>query len=100
MPYFLLSSPASSPGILRRQLTSSMECLTRNSRLVTKVYFPREVVPARIRAGAFVDFCIAATVIIPFYLYFLHVGEVRSHARLLLLPFILLIQATLAAVSP
>jgi ABC-type polysaccharide/polyol phosphate export permease len=97
MPYFLfVLSGVVAWGFFAGTLTSSMECLTRNSRLVTKVYFPREVFPLSSVAGSFVDFCIAALVIIPFYLYYLHTGDVEATPRLLLLPFILLIQATLA----
>jgi homopolymeric O-antigen transport system permease protein len=98
MPYFLfVLTGVVAWGFFAGTLTSSMECLTRNSRLVTKIYFPREVFPLASVAGAFVDFCIAILVIVPFYLYYFHKGEVDVTPRLLLLPFVVLIQATLAA---
>jgi ABC-type polysaccharide/polyol phosphate export permease len=51
-------------------IASSMECLTRNSRLVTKIYFPREVFPLANVLGALVDFGIAMTVFIPIYIFY------------------------------
>ena len=98
MPYFLfVLSGVVAWGFFAGTLTSSMECLTRNSKLVTKIYFPREVFPLASMAGAFVDFAIASLVIVPFYLYYWHHGDVDITPRLLLLPFVVLIQATLAA---
>ena len=85
-------------GFFAGTITSSMDCLTRNSRLVTKIYFPREVFPLASLAGAFVDFCFAALMVIPFYIYYAHTDDaVAPGARLLLLPFILLIEAIFAA---
>ena len=43
-----------------------MEVLTRNSRLVTKIYFPREVFPLANVLGALVDFGIALSVFMSF----------------------------------
>lgn len=51
-------------------IASSMECLTRNSRLVTKIYFPREVFPLANVTAAVVDFAIALAVFIPVYAFF------------------------------
>jgi ABC-type polysaccharide/polyol phosphate export permease len=98
MPYMLfVLSGIIAWGFFAGTITSSTECLTRNSRLVTKIYFPREVFPLASVAGAFVDFLLAAVVIIPFYLYYAHTGDVEPTARLLLIPFIVLIQAVFAA---
>ena len=74
-------------------IASGMDCLTRNSRLVTKIYFPREVFPIASVAGSAVDFLIAALVIVPFYIYFVATGKAQVSPMLLLMPAIFLIQA-------
>src|SRR5688572_2515729 len=51
-------------------IASSMESLTRNSRLVTKIYFPREVFPLANVLGALVDFAIAMSVFVPIYIFY------------------------------
>src|SRR3954465_12598727 len=79
-------------------VASSMEVLTRNSRLVTKIYFPREVFPLANVLGALVDFGIPLPVFIPVYIFYIVKTPaepfVRPHpsAMLLLIPFVLLIQ--------
>ena len=89
-------------------IASSMECLTRNSRLVTKIYFPREVFPLANVLGALVDFGIAMTVFIPIYIfYILHVpsnapGEAvvlqpLPSMWILMVPVVLLIQVLFVA---
>ena len=89
-------------GFFAGTLTNSMDCLTRNSRLVTKIYFPREVFPLAAVAGALVDFAIAVMVVVPFYVYYAlstPPGQIGVHPslRLLLLPFVLLIEVVFAA---
>ena len=84
-------------GFFAGTLTSSMDCLTRNSRLVTKIYFPREVFPLAAVASALVDFAIAGFVVVPFYIYYAMTHQVHPSARLLLLPFVLLIAVIFAA---
>jgi ABC-type polysaccharide/polyol phosphate export permease len=52
MPYVLFVLAGVLPWTLfNGTIASSMECLTRNSRLVTKIYFPREVFPLANVAG-------------------------------------------------
>src|SRR5436190_2991183 len=84
-------------GFFAGTITSAMDCLTRNSRLVTKIYFPREVFPLASMAGAFVDFCFAALIVVPFYIYYASKGQVEATPMLLLIPFILIIEAIFAA---
>lgn len=84
-------------GLLANALASSLESLTRNSRLVTKIYFPREVFPLASVAGSLVDFAIACLVVVPFYIYFAVQGNVQPSWMLLLLPVVLLIQVTFVA---
>jgi lipopolysaccharide transport system permease protein len=84
-------------------LSASVESLTRNSRLVTKIYFPREVFPLGTVAGAIVDFSISLSILVPVYAYYAirDRGVFEPHVHLtpmlLVLPFILLIQLLLVA---
>src|SRR4051812_34360862 len=87
-------------------IASSMEVLTRNSRLVTKIYFPREVFPLANVLGALVDFGIAMTVFIPVYIFYIfkpldplkpYFVHPHPSAMLLLIPFVLLIQVLFIA---
>lgn len=79
-------------GLFAGAINSSTESLTRNSRLVTKIYFPREVFPLASLAGSLVDFGIACGVMLPFYVYFVVIGNVHPSWMLLLLPGVLMIQ--------
>ena len=104
MPYVLFVLAGIIPWTLfNSTIASSMEVLTRNSRLVTKIYFPREVFPLANVLGALVDFGIALTVFIPVYIFYIIKTPVdpfvRPHpsAMLLLIPFVLLIQVLFIA---
>src|SRR4051794_23755103 len=99
MPYMLFVLAGVIPWTLfNATIASSMECLTRNSRLVTKIYFPREVFPLANVLGALVDFGIALTVFIPVYLFYIWkapaAGFVQPHPSgwLLMIPLILFFQ--------
>jgi lipopolysaccharide transport system permease protein len=99
MPYLLFVLAGIIPWTLfNATLASTVECLTRNSRLVTKIYFPREVFPLATVAGSLVDFTIAQSVFIPVYVYYV-VRDSAVHAgpMLLLLPGILLVQVLFLA---
>jgi len=84
-------------------LSASVESLTRNSRLVTKIYFPREVFPLGTVAGAIVDFSISLTILIPVYLFYafrdgsISGPHVHATPMLAFLPVILIIQLLLVA---
>jgi ABC-type polysaccharide/polyol phosphate export permease len=98
MPYMLfVLTGVVAWGFFAGTLHSSMESLNRNSRLLTKIYFPREVFPLSSLAGSFVDFTIASLVLLPFYIYFAVRGDVDPGPMLLLLPFVLLIQMIFSA---
>ena len=84
-------------GLFQGTVASSLESLTRNSRLVTKIYFPREVFPLATLAGSLVDFSIACLVIVPFYVYYAVQAVVAPGPMLLLLPFVLVIQVLFIA---
>src|ERR1700710_1401042 len=70
MPYLLFVLTGVLPWTLfNSTLAASVESLTRNSRLVTKIYFPREVFPLGTVAGALVDFGVSLSLLIPVYIY-------------------------------
>lgn len=77
----------------------SIESLTRNSRLVTKIYFPREVFPLGSVTASLVDLGIASLVIIPVYIYYLiyrsaeGAADIHLTATVFFVPLILLVQA-------
>src|SRR3954462_13455509 len=72
MPYVLFVLAGIIPWTLfNSTIASSMEVLTRNSRLVTKIYFPREVFPLANVLGALVDFGIALSVYIPANIFYI-----------------------------
>lgn len=75
----------------------SIDCLNRNSRLVTKIYFPREVFPLGSIAAMLVDFGIGWAMFIPFYIYGVYNGVLHPSAALLLFPLVVLLEAVLVA---
>lgn len=97
MPYFLFVLSGVIPWTLfGGTIAASVESLTRNSRLVTKIYFPREVFPLGTVAGALVDFAISLTILVPVYAFFaIRNPDVRVSGLLLFLPVVLLIQLLL-----
>ena len=104
MPYMLFVLAGIIPWTLfNATIASSMECLTRNSRLVTKIYFPREVFPLANVLGALVDFGIALSVFIPVYIYYVFKTPVAPFVQphpsswLLFVPVILLFQVLFIA---
>jgi ABC-type polysaccharide/polyol phosphate export permease len=99
MPYFLFVLTGVIPWTLFNGiLASSVESLTRNSRLVTKIYFPREVFPLGTVAGALVDFGVSLLIFIPVYAYYaIHRPLIHAGPALLLIPVVLLVQLLLAA---
>lgn len=94
MPYVLFVLSGIIPWTLfNATIASSMECLTRNSRLVTKIYFPREVFPLANVAAALVDFAVAMSVFVPVYIYYVITSpDVQLSPWLALYPLIVLVQ--------
>ena len=99
VPFFLFILSGVIPWTLFNSiLASSVESLTRNSRLVTKIYFPREVFPLGTVAGALVDFGVSLLIFIPVYVFYVVTDlRVAANGHLALLPVVLLIQLLLAA---
>jgi ABC-type polysaccharide/polyol phosphate export permease len=99
MPYFLFVLSGVIPWTLfNGTLAASVESLTRNSRLVTKIYFPREVFPLGTVGGALVDFGVSMFIIVPVYIFYI-IRDVHVHPSLMLLalPVVLLVQLMLVA---
>jgi lipopolysaccharide transport system permease protein len=51
-------------------MTNSATCLVNHSQLITKVYFPREILPLTYVAAAFVDFLVGAVVLAGMMVYY------------------------------
>src|SRR5438874_5153816 len=94
MPYVLFVVSGVIPWTLfNATIVSSMECLTRNSRLVTKIYFPREVFPLANVAAALVDFGVAMSVFLPIYVYYIIASpDVRLSPYLAFFPLVVVVQ--------
>jgi lipopolysaccharide transport system permease protein len=99
IPYFLFVLAGVIPFTLfNGTLAASVESLTRNSRLVTKIYFPREVFPLATVGGALVDFAIAMTILIPVYVYYCITDKnVHPSAMLLGTPLVLMVELMLVS---
>jgi ABC-type polysaccharide/polyol phosphate export permease len=74
-------------------LRFSVTCLTANSTLVTKVYFPREIFPFSAVAVSLVDFAVASTVLVALMLYY----HVTPGAAVLFLPLVLVVHTLVTA---
>ncbi|MHB8470989.1 MAG: ABC transporter permease [Gaiellaceae bacterium] len=77
-------------------LTQSSTSLVSNQQLVTKVYFPRILIPTAVVLAGLVDFGISCTVLLGFYAYY---GITPTLAILALPVFVLLVAATALAVG-
>jgi len=71
----------------------SVNALVANSGLITKVYFPREVLPFSVVMVSLLDFAVGAVLLVGLMIYY----RVGLHATALLLPVILLIQLAFTA---
>ncbi|MCY3802774.1 MAG: ABC transporter permease [Chloroflexi bacterium] len=74
-------------------LSSALRSITGNSALITKVYFPRELLPLSTVLGAFVHFVLAFVLLLIGMTAF----GVEFHATVLLVPVIMLLQLVLIA---
>lgn len=73
-------------------LTEASNSLVGNERLITKVYFPRLVIPLSAVLGGLVDFVIAFVVLIPFVAYY----RIMPTAKVFTLPLFALLTALVA----
>ena len=72
-------------------LKGSVESLTRNSRLVTKIYMPREVFPIANVLSAFIDFLVASIVLAGLMAWY----GLAPTGAILFLPVIILVQVAM-----
>src|SRR5262249_45446131 len=83
MPYPLFVYAGLLPWqLFSYSLTSSANSLVANERLVTKVYFPRALLPLASVLSGLVDFSLALLLLVPLMVHY----GVRPHAGLALLP--------------
>ncbi|MEO5619012.1 MAG: ABC transporter permease [Candidatus Eisenbacteria bacterium] len=74
-------------------LRFSVNALVGNSSLITKVYFPREVLPFSMILVSLVDFAVGAVVLAGLMIYY----QVPVHTTIVMLPLVLLIQLAFTA---
>lgn len=97
IPYPIFTFCALLPWqLFAHALTESSNSLVANERLITKVYFPRLVVPMAAVLGGLVDFAVAFVILLAMMFYY---GIVPTRAIVMLPAFILLAVLTALAVG-
>jgi lipopolysaccharide transport system permease protein len=97
LPYPIFSFCALLPWqLFARALTESGKSLVANQRLITRVYFPRLIIPIAAVLGGLVDFAISFVVFLGMMLYY---GITPPMTMLLLPLFLLLALATALAIG-
>ena len=97
LPYPIFSFAALLPWqLFSNALTTSSTSLVANRDLITKVYFPRLIIPLSSTLAGLVDFCIAFFVLIGMMVYY---GIVPTSAVVTLPLFVLLAIVTSLAIS-
>lgn len=97
LPYPVFTFTALLPWqLFANALNNSSNSLVNNRDLITKLYFPRLIIPLASIIAGFVDFCIAFLVLIAMIIYY---GIIPTSAVFALPFFILLTIATSTAVS-
>lgn len=92
IPYPIFSYTALLPWtFFANAISFGVPTLVGNMNLVTKIYFPREILPLAAVAASFVDFCIAAIVFIGMMIYY----QIPLGWPLLLTPIVMLVQILL-----
>lgn len=87
LPYPIFSYTALLPWqLFANALTNSSNSLVSNRDLVTKVYFPRLIIPSASIISGFVDFCIAFLVLVGMMFYY----GIRPSAAIFTLPIFIL----------
>jgi lipopolysaccharide transport system permease protein len=95
-PYALMVFAAMLPwSLFSSSLSESSNSLIDNTNLISKVYFPRLIMPAATLITAFVDFLISFTILIGMMIYF----QFAPGWHILLLPFFIIL-ALLASLGP
>jgi len=95
-PYALMVFAAMLPwSLFSSSLTESSNSLIDNTNLISKVYFPRLIMPAATLITAFVDFLISFIILIGMMVYY----QFAPGWHMLLLPFFIIL-ALLASLGP
>jgi len=93
IPYPIFSYTALVPWtFLSSAINLGVPSLVNNMNLITRIYFPREILPLASIAAAGIDFGVAALVLAGMMMWY----HMPLHPALLLLPVLVLIQAILA----
>ena len=93
IPYPVFAYSALLPWTLfAGSISSAVPSVLQNMYLVTKIYFPREILPLSAILARLVDFVIASLVFVGLMLWY----RIPVHATLLLVPLLLAIQTVLA----
>lgn len=88
IPYPLFAYMALLPWqLFSRAISESTNSLVTDQRLITRVYFPRIIVPTATILAAMVDFLVAAVLLVPLMLYY----GVTPGVEILALPFFVLL---------
>ncbi|MFC1922175.1 ABC transporter permease [Chloroflexota bacterium] len=91
-PYPIFSYTALLPWtFFATSISFGVPSLVGNMNLVTKIYFPREIIPISVVIASFVDFLVASTV----YVGMLFFYKIQLYPTLFILPIIILIQIIL-----
>jgi lipopolysaccharide transport system permease protein len=91
-PLFVLAGWAAW-GVFAQSLSRSSDSLVQNSSLVTKIYFPRMILPAAAAAAFLPDFLISLLMLVPVMIYY----RVFPGAGLIALPGLMLMLMVFAA---
>jgi lipopolysaccharide transport system permease protein len=95
-PYPLMVFAAMLPwSLFSNALTESSNSLIGNEKLISKVYFPRLIIPAATLVTAFIDFLISFIILVGMMLYYQFVPD----WEMLLLPFFIIL-ALIASLGP
>jgi lipopolysaccharide transport system permease protein len=103
IPYVLFAYVALTPWVfLSTSLTDMCNAIVDNLRLVTKIYFPREVLPLAALLARLMDFAVASLLIVVIVLYYqapISVGNLAMYPVVLAVQVLLLLGIGLAAAA-
>jgi len=93
IPYPIFAYTALLPWMLfASSVSSAIPSVTGNMYLVTKIYFPREILPLSAILTRVVDFAIASLVFVALMIWY----DIPAHSSLIYVPLLLLVQTLLA----
>lgn len=93
VPYPVFAYAAILPwSLFSDSISAAVPSIRRNMHLVTKIYFPREILPLSAILARLVDFAIASLIFLGLMLWY----RIPLHATLIFVPLLLAIQVVLA----